>query len=73
MSALPQSMLITARDAWALCGLSRAAWYKANAAGKVPRPVKIGGATRWRRDELVRWIEAGCPSRNRWDTINSTK
>lgn len=72
MSTTTESMLIPAKEAWALCGLSKAAWYKAHASGKVPRPVKIGGATRWRRDELVRWIEAGCPARDKWDTMNGT-
>jgi predicted DNA-binding transcriptional regulator AlpA len=38
-----------------------------NAAGRLPRPVKLGRSVRWRRDEVVRWIEVGCPSRREWE------
>jgi predicted DNA-binding transcriptional regulator AlpA len=47
--------------------MSRAAWYKRLASGQVPRPVKIGNLSRWRKGELAAWIEAGCPARDRWD------
>ena len=30
-------------------------------AGKMPRPLKIGGMIRWRRQELDDWLAAGCP------------
>lgn len=30
-------------------------------AGQIPAPLRIGGLVRWRRDELLAWIEAGCP------------
>jgi predicted DNA-binding transcriptional regulator AlpA len=35
--------------------------------GKIgPRPVNIGRAVRYRREEIARWIEAGCPDRGTW-------
>ena len=35
--------------------------------GKIgPRPMNIGRAVRYRRDEVEKWIEAGCPARDRW-------
>lgn len=67
MSEQLERKLLDARESAALCGMSRAAWYKQLSAGKVPRPVKIGSLSRWRRDELIRWIDAGCPSRQKWD------
>lgn len=30
--------------------------------GRVPAPVKVGAATRWRREDLVEWIRTGCPA-----------
>lgn len=63
--------LLTAEQAWTLCGLSKSAWYKYHSAGKIPAPVRIGGALRWRRDELLAWINAGCPSRTKWEAIIS--
>jgi predicted DNA-binding transcriptional regulator AlpA len=41
--------------------------------GRLPRPIRLGRAIRWRRDEILRWIEAGCPSRDRWDALNSKR
>lgn len=29
---------------------------------RMPRPVKLGAASRWRRAELLRWLDAGCPA-----------
>ncbi len=62
-----ESMLIDARAAWTLCGLSKSSWYKNLSCGRIPRPVKIGGALRWRRLELEEWIAAGCPARSAWE------
>lgn len=36
--------------------------YRLADAGRMPRPVRLGALVRWRRAELVAWIEAGCPS-----------
>ncbi len=65
--------LLTAEQAWTLCALSKASWYKAKSAGRIPREVRIGGALRWRRDELLRWINAGCPARSVWDAQTTRK
>ena len=34
--------------------------------GRLPRPVRIGRAVRWRRTELVAWVIRGCPPRLEW-------
>jgi excisionase family DNA binding protein len=31
-------------------------------AGRMPRPLKLGGSRRWDRATLDAWIAAGCPS-----------
>ena len=45
----------------------RAAW-RANAAGFLPRPLKVGKATRWRSAELTAWVRAGMPVRSVWES-----
>lgn len=30
--------------------------------GRMPRPVKLGQLVRWRRAELMAWVNAGCPA-----------
>ncbi len=68
-----ECVLLSAKEAWTLCGLSKSSWYKNLALGLIPRPVKIGGALRWRREELLHWIDTGCPARTVWDTMNKKK
>lgn len=41
-----------------------------DAAGRIPAGLRIGGAKRWRRAEIEKWIEAGCPDRVTWNALN---
>ncbi|HUT61701.1 MAG TPA: hypothetical protein VNA25_28010 [Phycisphaerae bacterium] len=68
----PAPLLVDAREAARLCGVSRASWWGYNAAGRVPSPIHLCGRTLWRRDELAAWIEAGCPARERWKALRAT-
>ena len=64
---LPSSqLLLRAREAAALAGVSLRTWRSWDAAGRVPAPVRIGRTTRWRRHELQQWVVAGCPGRHVW-------
>ncbi len=67
----PEPGLLTAEQAWEFCALSKSAWYKARASGKIPAPVKIGGALRWRLEELRLWIAAGCPPAAKWENLRN--
>ena len=60
-------ILLSARQAAALCGKSLRTWRTWDAAGRIPQPVRIGRSTLWRLDELRKWIEAGCPRREEWE------
>ncbi len=44
-------MSISTRTLWRLAGARR-----------IPAPIRLKGSTRWRRIEVERWIEHGCPS-----------
>lgn len=44
-----QQLLITARRAAAICGKSLRTWRTWDAAGWIPRPVRIGRSTLWCR------------------------
>lgn len=59
-------LLLTASGAAKLASVSVATWWRLNAAGKNPPAVKVGGCTRWRADQLERWIKWGCCSRLRF-------
>lgn len=45
-----QRLAVSTRSIWRLVS-----------ARKIVLPVKVGGATRWREAELIRWMAAGCP------------
>lgn len=49
-------------------GLSVRTVRRLDALGKLPRPVRIGGAVRWRREEIDQWLGAGCPDRQTWES-----
>lgn len=59
-------LLISAAQLGALLGVNRSTIWTWNASGRIPLPVKIGGCTRWRADEVRAWVEADCPPRARW-------
>jgi predicted DNA-binding transcriptional regulator AlpA len=67
----PPPALLPARHVAALCGLSLATWHRRVADGSVPRSVRIGRAVRWRREELLAWIAAGCPERRTWEALQA--
>lgn len=63
--------LVRARDAARMCGVSAATWHRLRAVGRVPAPVRLGGAVLWRVGELREWVVAGCPDRRAWDAIRA--
>jgi predicted DNA-binding transcriptional regulator AlpA len=62
-------LLLDARAAARLCGVSRSHFLAMHSAGRVPMPIRLGRRTLWRGAELATWIEAGCPSRDRWHAL----
>ena len=39
------------------------------AAGRLPRPIRLGRSVRWRASEIHLWIDEGCPSQHKWEEI----
>lgn len=61
------SLLIDARDAARLLGISRSSFWSLLAAGRVPPPVfRAGRVVRWNRQEIESWVSSGCPVVDRW-------
>lgn len=60
-------LLVTAKQAAQTCAKSLRTWRTWDAAGWIPRPVRIGRSTLWRLDELRAWVAAGCPRRDEWE------
>ena len=51
------ALLMSDNAAAAWLGMSRATFWRRVKDGTLPAPVKIGGATRWRRDALLAAID----------------
>jgi predicted DNA-binding transcriptional regulator AlpA len=74
LTAAVEPLLVSARRAAALCGVSVATWHRWNAAGRCPAPLRVTpGSVRWRAEELREWIAAGCVPRREWDALRSAQ
>lgn len=63
------SLMINDRGAARLCGIGRTAWLSHVSAGKTPAPVRLGRRVLWNREEIEAWCKAGCPSREKWESM----
>lgn len=72
--AVPEPLLLDAEQAAALCSISRATWFHWQASGLIPAAViRRGRVVRWSRAEIESWIAAGCPARDRWQTMKGAR
>jgi hypothetical protein len=61
--------LVRARDAAAWSSVGLRTWRTWDAAGIVPRPIRVGACVLWSLHKLRAWRDAGCPDRRTWDAI----
>jgi RNA polymerase sigma factor (sigma-70 family) len=67
--------LLTSQDLMQLLQVSQKTFDELRAAGKLPEPIKLDGATsptallRWKREEVLAWIDARCPPAEEWAVI----
>jgi len=66
-------LLIDATGLAKLLGLSLRTVRRLDCSGKLPRPVRIGGAVRWRVEEVTAWLDADCPGREQWQTLRNSR
>lgn len=60
-AAAASPLLLNSREVADLIGASPRTVVRLADAGRMPRPIKVGALTRWRRSELDSWIARGCP------------
>jgi prophage regulatory protein len=58
------ALLLSDQSAAAMMGVSRATLWRRVNLGEWPRPIKLGGRTLWRRDELLEVIEKATAERD---------
>ena len=54
-----------------LC-MSMRTFYKLLTMGAVPKPLTFGRAHRWALEEILAWVDSGCPPADRWKQIRQT-
>jgi excisionase family DNA binding protein len=57
-------LVITVEELAELMQTSVRSIWRWNSQHSIPKPLRIGGSVRWRRDEVLKWIEQGCPAVN---------
>ncbi len=62
MNADGEPVLIDAEKLARMMDVSERTLWRWVSRGDVPRPVRIGGSTRWRLAEITEWIGRGCPA-----------
>ena len=61
--------LLNVKDVAAALSVSERQVWKLLSSGRIPMPVRLGRSVRWRRDELLQWVDADCPARDRWEAM----
>jgi excisionase family DNA binding protein len=54
-----RSLTLDVKQVAHLLSVSRRTVYRLLDAGQIPKPLKLGGATRWRRTDIELFVEAG--------------
>ena len=47
--------------------LSKRQIFRLSSAGRIPKPVRIGGSVRWRQKDIEDFIDWGCPDRKEFE------
>ena len=59
--------LLSAKALAKILSLSKRQIFRLNSCGKIPAPIRIGGAVRWSAEEISAWLAAGAPDRRTWE------
>ena len=61
--------LISAKELGTLLSLSKRQIFRLNSCGKIPAPIRIGGAVRWRQKDIEDFIAWGGPDRKTFEAV----
>jgi len=60
-------LAISARELAEMLRISLRQTWRLNSAGKLPKPIRLGGSVRWNRQEILDWFSQQCPDRKTWE------
>jgi excisionase family DNA binding protein len=67
-----EKLLLRAAEVASALGIGKRHLAALNSSGRLPRPIRLGRAVRWRADEIRAWLAAGAPSRDRWEQMGGS-
>jgi predicted DNA-binding transcriptional regulator AlpA len=65
--------LLRAVDVGRILNLSKRQIFRLNSSGKIPAPIRIGGAVRWAESTIAEWLAAGAPDRKTLEAMQQTR
>jgi predicted DNA-binding transcriptional regulator AlpA len=60
------TLLLDATGVATMLGVSRRHVQALDSAGKLPAGISLGRCKRWKKSEILAWIDADCPPRPKW-------
>lgn len=63
------ALVVRAKELARLLNVSLVSIRRMDSAGKLPKPIKLGGCVVWRIDEIQDWLAAGSPTREKWEAM----
>jgi predicted DNA-binding transcriptional regulator AlpA len=61
--------LLTAKALGEMLSLSKRQIFRLNSCHKIPPPLRISGAVRWRQSDIAKWLKAGAPDRKTFEAM----
>jgi prophage regulatory protein len=61
--------MLTAQAVSERLSLSKRQVFRLNSSGKIPAPVRIGGAVRWSEKTISDWLQMGAPDRKSFEAM----
>jgi predicted DNA-binding transcriptional regulator AlpA len=58
-------LLIPVETVAAMLSISPRSVWRRVSSGEMMKPIKLGDSSRWKREEILDWVAAGCPSLSR--------
>lgn len=68
-----QDRLLSAEAVGKMLSLSRRQIFRLNSSGKIPAPIRIGGAVRWAESTIAEWLAASAPDRRTWEALKQER
>ncbi len=64
-------LLLTQKETAEFLGISESTLKSLRSMGKIPAPITICRRNLWSKEELIAWVNAGCPNKYDWEDLTA--